>query len=283
MLNVLSPYRKGFAFFAMRCLILWLALSAGAWSCQSQTELEAVYCQLKGKGVVLPSLRDFRRNDPGTQKLLLQRPAAREGISLKAIKVGSSSQKATPNNVGRATPKASVAVTSEAGSFVVDSPSSGSSLDQSACQLQGDVIRCQDKRFHFVLNRPNRQLVANSLSADNRLQLPEYNAGLQSVEEYLSVSYRHYIEKMLSIGLGASTMSYSKFYYIWEDTQHQEQSFARRLGKMFEFLKRDKKSLGVKARYDNLMPKALSWCQSLSEELWVCDNKHRNWVYQSRL
>lgn len=247
-------YRSRFIVSVIRCLVLWFALAAAAWSCQSQTELEAVYCQLKGKGVVLPSLRDFRRNDPGTQKLLLQRPAAREGISLQDISVDVSPKKKTPNKVGRSkTPAVSAEVRS---TYTADRPVHRDSLDPSACQLLEGVIRCQEKRFQFVLNRPNRQLTSHSLSAANRLQLPEYNTSLQSPEEYLSVSYRHYIEKMLTIGLGASTMSYSKFYYIWEDTQRQQQSFAQRLESVFEFLKRDKKTLGVKPRYDDEMPKS---------------------------
>ncbi|WP_439133271.1 hypothetical protein [Pseudomaricurvus sp.] len=260
----------------LRCVGVWFLLPALAWSCQPQTELEEVYCQLRGKGIALPALNDFRRNDPKTQWLLLKRPAAREGISISPVSSVASAEdtKAVERSPAHSEKQKKTSVSTR--EHLVES------LDQASCQLVGELIRCQEKTFHFVLNRPNHQLASNSLSAANRLRLPEFDSRLQSPEQYLSTSYRHYIEKMLAIGLGASTMSYSKFYYIWEDTKRQKQSFAARLETVFEFLKRDKKSLGVKPRYDQAMPEDLSWCQALSRDLWVCDNMHRNWVYQSR-
>lgn len=77
-------------------------------------------------------------------------------------------------------------------------------------------------------------------------------------------------------------MSYTKFVYTWQQAQQQNQDPRQRFETMFEYLKRDKRSLSVQARYDDAQPEHLSWCQSLSQQLWVCDNRQRNWVFQTR-
>ncbi|MGH1370707.1 MAG: hypothetical protein ACRBBW_01640 [Cellvibrionaceae bacterium] len=130
----------------------------------------------------------------------------------------------------------------------------------------------------MVDNQGNQKLFAGSLGPDNQLRFPESEG--TSEARYWSDSYQHYIEKMLSIGLGASTMSYTKFVYTWQESQLQGQIPQARFSAMFEYLKRDKRALAVKASYDDMTPASISWCQSLSHQLWVCDNGRRNWVYQ---
>ncbi|NHO67517.1 hypothetical protein G8770_18385 [Aestuariicella hydrocarbonica] len=259
-----------------------------AWSCkpgqgfEPNTELEKAYCQLLGKGADLPSIRDFRRNSPAVQRLLLSRPAARVGLALPAIPNKKPPSPAEAKTVlaepSNRRPQAEPQFSRD--STVVAAPAPGGSVDSDSCRLFADVIRCAGDEYRLVLNLPNHRLPKGSLSAANRLQLSPIGVEAPPRQQDLYGSYRHYIEKMLSIGLGGSTMSYSKFYYTWEESRAQRQNFVERLAQMFEYLKRDKQTLAVKSRYDHKLPAAISWCQPLSHDLWTCDNKHRNWVYR---
>jgi hypothetical protein len=51
---------------------------------------------------------------------------------------------------------------------------------------------------------------------------------------------------------------------------------------MYNFLKQDKASMSVQARYDQQLPAAIDWCTLLSANVVVCDNGKKNWVYAKR-
>ena len=114
------------------------------------------------------------------------------------------------------------------------------------------------------------------------MALDSFQGNLQdksAVNRYLARSYRHYIDKMLFIGLGASTMTYTKFHYTFWDLVEKREDFAGRVNAMYDFLKQDKATMAVQERYDKVMPAGIDWCTSLSDSVVVCDDGKRNWVY----
>jgi len=265
---------SGFCIFG---LLLTIVTTTAA--CESHSDLEHLYCQLKYDYKSLPSMEDFRRNSAEIQRLLLKRPAADAGLTLP------------PQKIKRNT------VSNSSSSLVDDVDTSNTNhnivsrklntttpitqdLPAEDCKLSNRHIRCDTREFHLIENQSNSSLQVGSLDDSNQLIFSD--SGGMTKTRYWSASYRLYIEKMLSIGLGASTMSYTKFVYTWRQAQQQGQNAQERFKTMFEFLKRDKRALAVRSSYDSLLPAEISWCQSLSRRLWVCDNRQRNWVYALR-
>ncbi len=260
-------------------------------ACEPRTELETVYCQLHHKYSQLPSLEDFRRNSTKVQRLLLRRPAQESGVKLPpksnpiAIESPEGEKPPVPKSANSLALKSSSsrlsnpkALASKSSAASANSQSLSKALSSNNCSLSRRSIVCGTEVYTLVDNQGNQKLFAGSLGPDNQLRFPESEG--TSEARYWSDSYQHYIEKMLSIGLGASTMSYTKFVYTWQESQLQGQIPQARFSAMFEYLKRDKRALAVKASYDDMTPASISWCQSLSHQLWVCDNGRRNWVYQ---
>jgi len=101
-----------------------------------------------------------------------------------------------------------------------------------------------------------------------------------NVHRYLGDSYRRYIQAMLDIGLAAATMSYSRFYYTFDDAAKNQRDFAARFEKMYIYLKKDKQTMGVKSRYSDELPVSLKQCSWLNDSLLVCDNDKLNWIYK---
>lgn len=256
--------------------VMGLLWASGVMACQHRTALEQVYCQLASKGVQLPSLEDFRRNPPQMQYLLLKRPAAARGIALPALAAKRKVKPEVRSEARRVTP----AVQAPEPSAVQRQNNAAPSPRREACQLQRDTIVCGAERYRLVLNKLNRELSPGSLGELNVLRLPAYQKQHHSLNTYLTNSYQHYIEKMMSIGLGASTMSFTKFHYTWQQSQQHGHDFSERFNLVFEYLKKDKRSMGVQPSYDDALPQKMSWCESLDARLWVCDNSDRNWVYQ---
>jgi len=263
----------------LRCsfaLLVSLCVNLPVLACESRTELEAVYCQVRHDYRSLPSLEDFRRNTPAIQRLLLKRPAAQEGIDLpslavKATPASSESRSSAPRVISR-----SPGVKASKRLYYVVAEEEV----ERECELAGELILCGEKQFQLVENQRNRVLKKGSLGTENRLKFASSFG--QTDSEHWSDSYRAYIESMLSIGLGASTMSYTKFVYSWQQAEQQGLDAETRFSTMFDYLKRDKKNLSIKARYDSLLPTSFSWCQAIAHHLIVCDNRERNWVYALR-
>ncbi|NIB39123.1 hypothetical protein HBA55_05975 [Pseudomaricurvus alkylphenolicus] len=271
--------------------LLFVFWAVPAVSCEPRTEMEKVYCRLKSDGVRLPALEDFRKNPAKIQRLLLKRPAAAAGIRLPGagsgresavVAKGASSDK---NTLLRASSPASVTPASEIRSATSATPrpsvSSSSSVAQD-CRLNGARIDCGGDQFRLVLNRKNRELTPGSLSPDNRMALPAYQQGGPSEAQHLAESYEQYIEKMLQIGLGGVTMSYTKFVYTRQEMLRQGQDIQARFETMYSYLKRDKQQMAIKPSYDDSLPPGMDSCSRLNSRLWVCDVGNRNWVYEKQ-
>jgi hypothetical protein len=273
-------------------LVCGLLLVAGwpALACQPHTPLEEVYCQLRGKGEKLPSLEDFRRNQPRIQALLLKAPARKHGIRVPSPGKRTSAQKSTVTQKIRAktshteslshTPRQQVPAT-RLTNPKPQSPEMNSSV-LSSCTLQGRQILCPQQHFQLATNLPNQQLPAHALSEKNTLGLTNYQGNSQdkrALKKHLSLSYQRYIERMLSVGLGASTMSYSKFYYTYEELQRLQVDFAERFETMFGYLKKDKASMAIKDSYVDALPASIRACVKLQSSILVCDNGIHNWIY----
>ncbi|ABC28460.1 conserved hypothetical protein [Hahella chejuensis KCTC 2396] len=266
-------------------------LAAAAFSahsladCQAlaRTDMERLYCEIqdKGEGASLPKLEDFRRNDRQIQALLLKRPAAKLGLSLPGAGKSQKPRKAestvgtTPatatNNISRSEPKADVQ----------QAPRSSAPATND-CLLYKDQITCGSHQFHLATNKQNKFLKQGALAEDNKLNLPSFQgdpANEPAVKDYLSQAYRVYIPKMLEIGLGDATMSFTKFYYSFKDIQKQNLSFSDRFETMYGFLKRDKSAMAIQPRYSKELPSDINQCNGLSDAIIVCDNGATNWVY----
>lgn len=272
-------------------LVCGFLLVAGwpALACQPHTPLEEVYCQLVSKGEKLPSLEDFRRNQPRIQALLLKAPARKHGIRVPTPEKNTSAQKKTATKTVPVktshtqfqsqphTKRQPAAATTR-----VVNPKSQLPGGLLNCTLQGRQIRCSQQSFQLVTNLPNRQLSPSALSEKNTLGLTNYEGKSQdkrALKKHLSLSYQRYIEQMLSIGLGASTMSYSKFYYTYEELQRLQVDFAERFETMFGYLKKDKASMAIKDSYVDALPDSISACVKLQPSILVCDNGIHNWIY----
>jgi hypothetical protein len=255
------------------------AYSHGQAACaqQARTVYEQLYCEIKagGEGEGLPSLADFRRNSPRVQVLLLRRPASRLGLTVPAVSGRESeaadSSRISPNDQ-QVSPLPTAAPVPEVANLAQD-------LGLEVCDLKGEIIRCGNQDFVLASNLANHQLAPHALAESNRLVLPPRPGGEMNLKNYLLQAYQVYIEKMLEVGLGASTMSFSKFYYTYESLQRQDADFPQRMEKMFEFLKQDKATMAIQSRYHNKLPDSLEQCGRLNQRLIVCDQGDLNWIY----
>jgi len=248
------------------------------------------YCQLRAKGASLPSLDDFRRNSPQIQYLLLKTPAKRFRVEL--FKPERTRQKVSPLPRENAPQQSAAQVNDPVASrksteWVRQRPAAYPSAIESeqlavGCELTGRLIDCVGGQYTLVDNLMNSELPAGVLGEMNRLELSADATELvdfSSDGQRMSDRYRRYIEKMLLIGLGAVTMSYSQFYYTWQLSEKRHQDPSARFKKMYDYLKRDKQMMAVKRRFNEELPSDMGQCMRLSDVLLVCDEGRRNWVY----
>lgn len=152
------------------------------------------------------------------------------------------------------------------------------------CRLEGERIHCRQRHYELALNQPNRQLEPGALEPDNRLGLAPFSGDRSdedAVLRYLSDAYDRYIPKMLAIGLGANTMSFTTFHHGFHTLEASGVDFAQRMEQTYDLLKQDKRTLAVKARYHDELPADLSLCMVINPDIIVCDNVGTNWVYVS--
>lgn len=114
------------------------------------------------------------------------------------------------------------------------------------------------------------------------MALPVYRGDIsdkRAVETYLVEAYRRYIEQMHAIGLGGVTMTYGKFHFLFFDLQEKGLNFSQRFETMYDFLKKDKASIGIseKLTMDNQL--TVKDCDLLSELMLVCSRTGRNYLY----
>ena len=100
------------------------------------------------------------------------------------------------------------------------------------------------------------------------------------VNDYLLVSYEHYLDKMLVIGLAETTMSYGSFSYLFKDLHDKGVSFTERFEKMYFYLKQDKKNLAVNRRVLPPENMTLEDCYPL-KNFWVCGSNKKNYLYRA--
>ncbi len=256
---------------------------------QAKTAYERVYCEIveKGEGRSLPAFEDFKRNDAIVQKLLLKRPAARLKIKMPNSPVVASkntpnaSYNSSPSNnslpINKASRKPNVEPQKKADLVL---PSHALRLSQ--CTLFVDHIKCGSRQFKIKVNQPNHRLALGVLDDGYLMNLPPYRGAKGNnieTQYYLSEVYGVYIRKMVDIGLGASTMSYTRFYRTFHDLQAKNVSFTARFETMYRYLKKDKKTMVVKATLSDQRPDNIAQCDDITDHTIVCDNGAANWVY----
>jgi hypothetical protein len=271
--------RKGL--FCLSALLMSFAVEAQDGGClaQARTPLEQAYCKIRAANpsAALPTLQELRRNPEKTQRLLLRRPAEQVGIKLPPETAAPQTRTAAP-----APRTATVAEPARAASSQA-SPARMQTGDLAGCELMASGIRCGAERYQLQGNLPNSRLAPGILDAEKRVLFAEYqgSAGDSSaLMDYAIGAYGRYIEAMLDIGLGSSTMSFTKFYHTFMEAQAKGTRFGERLTAMFDFLKKDKANMGVQSHYNDALPESIEQCMGLSEQLLVCDNVQQNWVYK---
>lgn len=263
-------------------VMIFFSVSVAA-NCLPSTEYERIYCEIvdQGEGKSLPRFEDFKRNDVTVQKLLLKRPAAKLKIKLPA----SSKQHAKKVSDKRLTSEkparlksAKKPVKKVPERALVNVPD----VSLSKCSVVNNIISCGHRRFNLKKNEPNSRLAQGVLDDQYKMGLPRYSGNAeddQEIQFYLSDAYGLYIQRMIDIGLGASTMSYARFYHTFNDLQAKNVDFSERFETMYRFLKKDKKTMAVKSEPSSKRPHSISQCDDISHRVIVCDIGVVNWVY----
>lgn len=232
----------------------------------AETYYEQLYCEVKEESpsTVLPAFVDFRKNNERMQALLLKRKAQALGIAVKMpAKAPQASHQASPLEIEENL-----------------SPPSPQSTE--ACQFNGQGIDCSGTQFLLTGNKPNSKLSLMALQDKNRLKLNNYGGDLndqQALTLFLTKEYTHYLEKMLEIGLGGVTMSFTKFYNLFLDIQSKGGDFAARFETMYQFLKKDKSTIGISGKTEMIAGISMADCARLTDAMFTCDNQHRNSIY----
>ncbi|WP_394202889.1 hypothetical protein [Marinagarivorans algicola] len=250
------------------------------------TPLEKLYCQVqaKGEGADLPSFNDFRRNSPQTQRLLLKRPAKRAELPLPAKTQAPNKTKASV----KAPVKTQVTNTAQASvkTKALTTPKQAPVLTSlKGCRIHATGMTCRQRQYRLLDNLVNKKLASHALTPANTLQLPEVPTDLRLSElhSYLQGAYAKYLHKMNMIGLAGATLSYSKFYYIFEEVSEHNRNFVKRFADMYRYLKKDKSTIAIGRAHKNKPLPPLSSCEPIDSaplHFIVCDVKGTNWVYQ---
>lgn len=252
----------------------WVSVASADEACltSAQTDLERAYCEVveRGGGAGLPSMVDFKRNDPNVQALLLRQPAKRVGLALPKV-----SAKPKPEaKPEMAAPTRQPAKTSSSELSVAQGLAD--------CQLKRELIQCPSAAYKLANNRSLGSLDDGVLEPDNRLGIAPFGGPRsddEAVRSYLSTAYDRYIPKMLAIGLGANTMSFTAFHNAFHTLEGGGVDFSERMEQTYELLKQDRKTLGVKTRYHDELPENLAQCATIDRNIIVCDNVGTNWVF----
>lgn len=236
-------------------------------------DYEKIYCEIKAKGggATLPSFEDFRRNEPQVQALLLKRPAQRLGIEIPKP-VANAVTPTANNDEHRSQPEPETAVP--------ETSPTPTGMDN--CALKGKVILCSGRTYRLATNQPNSALGEGVLGESNTLGLENFSGDLNdeaAVRRYLSNAYDRYIAKMLEIGLGGATMSFTRFYNSFYRHEAEGIDFAERMESTFNYLKQDKQNLSVSGRLTDELPKRIQECTWAGRAVIVCDDVATNWVY----
>ncbi len=264
-------------------VVAFFSVSVAA-NCLPSSEYERIYCDIVGKGEGegkgLPRFEDFKRNDVMVQKLLLKRPAEKLKIKLPASsKLAGEKTSATarsPDKLIEQSPNMHLNHSSE----LTYPVASNATLSQ--CTVSKNYIFCGQRRFDLKKNQSNNGLAQGVLDDQYLMALPPYNGNVNNdreVQFYLSGVYGVYLQRMIDIGLGASTMSYARFYHTFNDLQGKRVDFSERFETMYRFLKKDKKTMAVKASFNGKRPHSIAQCDDITDRIIACDSGSANWVY----
>lgn len=245
-------------------------------SCHGQTALEINYCSLISRGATgLPPLYEFRKNSSATQYLLLKRPAAKLGITLSAPPRAKTPSSPTP----AAAPDIQTSRAPQPTGTKMAKPKRLSLVTPSGCQIANEVISCGAEHFQLQWNKQKTDLAEGALGAGNQLQFPSPPANTSDAEAYLLQCYLIYIQKMLAIGLGNTTLSFAKFDGIYNEAKIQQFDFAARFKSMYHYLKEERKTMQPPKGFGQAKPQQIDDCMKLSDTLWTCHTSDHHWVY----
>ncbi len=264
----------------------------------AKTYYEQIYCELEAKGKTkgLPSFDQFKRNNEVVQASLLKIPAERNRIVLPPPKRAKASagdlsvSNVTDNEQEETVKKQTVkkestkSVPIQQESFTGDYVARKfdkwpSAVGNSNCQLNAAEIRCSSKRYRLIGNKANKNLAQGVLLDANKMALPLFQQG-QSLNAYVTSAYRQYIEKMCAIGLGAVTMTYARFAYLYEDLQSKNVNFVNRFEIMYRYLKKDKAAMWISEKIPVNPQLAIQYCDLMTEKLYICAIQGQNYIFE---
>lgn len=234
---------------------------------QAEKPLENSFCEIRAAGGLknISSLAEFKKNPPNIQRILLKRDAKKLGIPLP--------EKGSTTTASDTSQKTQAPLTQKV------QPS------LKHCNLNQSAVDCGASQYALVGNIKNNQLQSKAFSPNNKLGLPQkketpYN--LESDYRYLSYIYPKYIYKMLELGLGDSTMSFTKFAAVYWQNKMEGLDFVERFEFMYNKLKVEKSQNQIKSRYRENYPNNIHQCMRLDDKIIVCDDMKQNWVYRRR-
>lgn len=241
---------------------------------KTQHYYEEIYCEILqvAPSSKLPSARDFRHNTPRIQKLIVKPLAKKFGVSFDTHKANkdTSTAKKRPKNLPPYRKKTVI----------------GKIINEKkpvACKLKLSKISCTDQT-HFILaiNKENTKIKKGLFDDANQMGLKEYQGDRENKKNlslYMTLQYKQYLEKMLSIGLGGTTLTYNKFVDIFYITQQSSNRFSDRFETMYSTLKKDKASLGTPKSAPISKNLTIKQCQQISDRLFTCDDQRKNYVF----
>ena len=250
---------------------------------QASSDLERIYCEVlsRGEGGGLPRFEDFKQNDVLVQSLLLKRPAAKLKIKLPKQTKSKRNTHRKPISIAKIKPTIKPKVALVESSDAV-SLTTSTKIDLARCRFTPSKIICGTNLFIMKTNEPNINLSPGVLDKNNKLDLPVYMGNKEddlALQYYLLDAYTAYLSKMLDIGMGASTMSYTRFFHTYHDLQSKNVSFTERFETMYGFLKKDKKTMSISAVLSDKRPSDINQCDDINEQIIACDSGGFNWIY----
>jgi hypothetical protein len=250
-------------FIVLACLSQHTNATISECFLKAETYYEQIYCEIKKqkRGKALPVFVDFKKNNEITQALLLKRDAAALNITIKMPERNIPKNKRTP----------------QAQNF-----KKIATQNRQPCSFMNNMISCNTLKFFQVGNKTNSGLKKGVLESHNIIGLTSFNgkkSQQRKIQQYLDKSYVLYIEKMLEIGLGGVTMSFTKFSYLFNDLLEKNVDFASRFETMYRFLKKDKQQLAVSEKIPPANHLTIENCYLLTNQIYICDNRVRNYVY----
>jgi len=251
---------------------------------QAGTPLVKTYCQIVAKdpGAKLPNIGDFKKNPPQIQRLLLSQYSERLHIPLPGEPEQKDSQSTYSTSRTRM-PQVSATATSLPVNAVTRRAPTEHRIALTNCELDKDKIRCQTELYELQVNKKINQLLGDVFSAENELRMPSKDKTKfadDSDYNYLSYIYPMYVYKMLDLGLGDSTMSFTKFAAVYWQSKRDGSNFTERFRQTYNTLKIERSSNAMKARYRDNYPNNLGQCMRMDEKIILCDDMHQNWIYK---